>query len=546
MFSARDRPRRTQARHNVFKVATLLKRWRNEFSPCPDLVGILAKQTTVGGFERAFDDIGFSDRLNAQLPLEWGSLINFCSACTEAEKYHLMFTLAPIAFRDSINMDAIRAFVAFAILGELKIISPPVWPAYTNFSPNFIPAVGHLESLLEDYRSPFVPDDRYLLLEHSSHKLRRVLDGERRDHERRTAQDCKILATLLLKQWPCAKPSVQEPPVPLLMNISEAMEAIIPEWLRWFQNHELSLFLEDVRAVFVRHDAGQTLVELPNAKEHSSDYFPTRIRGEEILSLAQVLIKPCPLAIDEKIRRRMTSVDDLASCQKLSWPVKKIVQQHGGTFKKEEVSCEIKELELIAQRMIKLSSNVKKQYGMDLKRSLNALKRTRNAQKHNVTIPAYHELVEDIQRQEKDVNDLFFSIFESLKSQNPKTKWMAFGGLLPTITPITLLEQISSTSGNRIGSSLVRAISIFGVSITKLQRLLRIRDAYLKKDEQRLTGEHTNLGHTNWDPLQQLDWLLLEIDANIMLREDQVEVANATIAPPNGSNSVLQLMMGRG
>ncbi|KAM4066192.1 hypothetical protein HRG_000332 [Hirsutella rhossiliensis] len=53
-------------------------------------------------------------------------------------------------------------------------------------------------------------------------------------------------------------------------------------------------------------------------------------------------------------------------------------------------------------------------------------------------------------------------------------------------------------------------------------------------------------GHNNWDPIQFPDWLLLEIESNILIRREQIEVAKAIISPPSSSNSVLQLNMGRG
>jgi hypothetical protein len=90
------------------------------------------------------------------------------------------------------------------------------------------------------------------------------------------------------------------------------------------------------------------------------------------------------------------------------------------------------------------------------------------------------------------------------------------------------------------------ALVDYAVSITFLQRLLRIEDAHLKDNSQTLLEEQKNSGHDNWQPLKNPDWLLLEIDANILIRHDQVDVALATISPTSGSNSVLQMNMGQG
>jgi hypothetical protein len=78
-----------------------------------------------------------------------------------------------------------------------------------------------------------------------------------------------------------------------------------------------------------------------------------------------------------------------------------------------------------------------------------------------------------------------------------------------------------------------------------LVRLLRIDYARQKGNQQQLEEEQENLGHRNWKPIDRPDWLLLEIDANMLIRPGQVDVALATISPVSKSNSVLQMNMGQ-
>ena len=59
-----------------------------------------------------------------------------------------------------------------------------------------------------------------------------------------------------------------------------------------------------------------------------------------------------------------------------------------------------------------------------------------------------------------------------------------------------------------------------------------------------LGGDRENLNVLEVHKL--MNWLLLEIDANIQIRNDQVDVALATISPASQSNSVLQMNMGQG
>lgn len=58
--------------------------------------------------------------------------------------------------------------------------------------------------------------------------------------------------------------------------------------------------------------------------------------------------------------------------------------------------------------------------------------------------------------------------------------------------------------------------------------------------------EEQNVGHTNWSPQKHPDWLLLEIESSILIRETQVDVARSIASPQSGRNSVLQMNMGQG
>ncbi|KAK1447923.1 hypothetical protein CMEL01_09762 [Colletotrichum melonis] len=56
----------------------------------------------------------------------------------------------------------------------------------------------------------------------------------------------------------------------------------------------------------------------------------------------------------------------------------------------------------------------------------------------------------------------------------------------------------------------------------------------------------SNLSNSKSLPSEHPDWLLLEIEANLMIRPDQVDVVLATVSPASGCNSVLQMNMGQG
>lgn len=90
-----------------------------------------------------------------------------------------------------------------------------------------------------------------------------------------------------------------------------------------------------------------------------------------------------------------------------------------------------------------------------------------------------------------------------------------------------------------------KAIVSYGLAITSLQRIVRVYHALLRGNFQALHDELYSCGHENWEPMELPDWLLLEIDSNILIRAEQAVVARAMINPELG-NGVLQLSMGKG
>lgn len=61
-----------------------------------------------------------------------------------------------------------------------------------------------------------------------------------------------------------------------------------------------------------------------------------------------------------------------------------------------------------------------------------------------------------------------------------------------------------------------------------------------------MQGELENPGHVGWDPLARPDWLLLEVENSILIRQEQAEIVDQMISPSSGINSLMQLNMGQG
>ncbi len=507
------------------------------------------------GYGHAFDKVLLSDLMSIHFPRDWGALATFCRKSEFKDMYQLMFMFAVMSFRDGVDMNVLRTLVAFAVLGDLKILDPPKWPSYKGFRPEQIPTADYLVQYMKPFCVPYPGDLRSTFHLSLSAKQRRVFEAAERAHEQQVEHDCQALAYHLLEQWPCPEPTIEAFAASEMVHAGEALGLIRPEWLRLSQNLELSDHIQAVQRVLDDHRAmGKT--ELPELHNKDQKLLRTRCREGQFPSLSrQLLRKIGPIKsnqLNPKPPNRESTHTATPNHQSITSSRDK--ENHPGGSRQSyqpesnipSDSGEMQELDSIIRDITNSPSTLQQQYGQDMMQSLDALRVLKavpdwedgpvHRRKFAAELPAMQSLV----------RGCFDQLCKALQSDDSRAQWLKEGGLWPCITPVTLLEQLRSTSNAVFGSNMKESLIAYAVAITHLQRHLRIENARRKADNQKFDDERKNPGHVNWRPLEYPDWLLLEIDADILIRQDQVDVALATISPASGANSVLQMNMGQG
>lgn len=543
-YAVRGCDRDSQRRRNVFESVSLLRSWPTSMYTTSDLSGILQNWPSIRGFDQIFDPALLTGFLNMQPAVEWGSMVNFCRHSKREDVHRLMFLFALISFGAQADMDSVRVWIAYAVIEDLKSAEPPIWEKYTNFRFNEVPTESYLVELIDKCRAPYPGDERDLLEVQISHKMFKKLQNAQHKHEQSTGQHCTALVQALLRQWPCAEPTEGGLIEPSMLDVPQAMNILCPEWLRLFQNLELSSYIEKVQCVLHDHQVAARF-EVPiisiTSQEISSAGSPDA--GDPI-TLPELMRKPGPPThsaslINEShhtmspvVRKENIPLANTAG--KISKPIS------------PPVSPEACELERILDLHVNSRSVVRQRYGSDLKASLNALKANQTLNERQVDRGFPLNLDAAIVEARENIKQNFIKLCSAIREGDARARWLQYSFIWPCVTPVTLLEQLRSISDTVFGSGMKEGLIVYARSITYLQQLLRMDDAMRRSQSQRLHDEKQNIGHENWDPLEYQDWLLLEVDANILIRRDQVEVALASISPASGSNSVLQMNMGQG
>ena len=363
------------------------------------------------------------------------------------------------------------------------------------------------------------------------------------------------MATFLLEQWPCLKPSLEGLKKALLLDVDKAMRTVCPEWQRLYHNLDLSKNVQQVQKLL---DCRRTEKDIALPPVHPADreVLPLRSRGGEVPTLIEDLIQKAFAkdSLQHPVQFQSGLVRPPAS-QVAQLPSK--LQPKGMRHKSNDPSharrvvgpegASLQELETLIDRFSGSVSSVRHQYGQDLKESLEALRLEQTTAQSVSTEPINtFTLGQDLRNAEVSREQQLQLIKDAFKTNDSRSQWLCSGGLWPEITPVSLLQMLRSSSGLTFGNCMKEAIVDYGLLTAACQRLRRMEDLHLRHKTARLLEEQANTGHENWSPLEKPVWLLLEIEADIYIRRVQVDVANATISPVTGDNSVLQMNMGQG
>lgn len=564
IYRARDRVAKIDMRYSgACEIVTVLRLRPKDLATTPDLCSQLAGSACIAGFFGDMESLSVNDKLTLNVMRSWGQLVRFVSRSPDT--YALMLLLSTLAFHADANRVLIKVLAAFHLFDDLRRLQLPVADEFEHFQPNERPTSDLLARLLKPFQEPPPSDQNAELAAFLSAKDKKKMRLRIEAHEKTVASDTEYFSKFLLSQWPCLEPDTEGLGQALLLDVEGALEAIRPEWRRMFRNLELQKHLNEVQVILDRlsTDAEMPRIEFTDSKailptrsglavtpnlsnllcsfvlstESKPGYAPTRLKGFSPSGNGSV---------------RSQAHTDIGSPPKqppkLTFPLmpKRPARQASGQL----ASSAVTELQSMILRLKQSNSLVQNRYAQGLEDSLVAFRELpplppvpdQDHGRHSQQLSAIQTQVEQLHKQ------LTEALNAPVAQRSAKCiRWLRHGGLWPALTTSALLSRLSTTSPSAsVSPDARRLITLMGKSITELQRQMRLQVHHLRRDVNRLIEELRNEGHGNWDPTEHPDWLLLEIESDIMIRDVQVDVAKATVSPESGLNSLLQMNMGQG
>ncbi|KAJ7483146.1 hypothetical protein FB451DRAFT_1555198 [Mycena latifolia] len=131
----------------------------------------------------------------------------------------------------------------------------------------------------------------------------------------------------------------------------------------------------------------------------------------------------------------------------------------------------------------------------------------------------------------------------------PKTifeQWLYQTGQWPSTGPESLVRQLSREARQVLPESWKINLSRYAEGIAGKQQQRRIAALSRPGSEWVHAREVATRGGEGWDATEHLDWLLVQLDADLLIRAVQASIAEQMMSPEGNKNALMQLNMGEG
>lgn len=355
----------------------------------------------------------------------------------------------------------------------------------------------------------------------------KAADRLRREYGKDKKQAINIFRDRLARQWPCQVPKQpSDYHMEAYIDVARATKSILPSWRIWWANKNFKEYLEGFVAALKK-------VPLKTASIDDrlvSSEQPTKPHHKGFVSVSDIFRHNAPF----------TNNAPASTIQ-------------GLVTKARVETAEMKKLVGIVDFLeSRACFQYERNYLNELRQSLSSLKNNSQNKlaQNDVPTALLQEHLAYCETRHKDIYNSLRSAVQPFSKSKPRSPedtvdailWEA--GHQPRISPVFFLQQLRNSDWSKLSSAWKSAIIQYGLAVTALQKARRLVRS--QSDPVDLLSELENQGHDGWSPHEHPEWLLVECESQIMIREVQQQIAQQMIQPSGDHNAVMQLNMGQG
>ncbi|KAM3439603.1 hypothetical protein MY4824_002595 [Beauveria thailandica] len=531
----------------VYSAVKQLRKGSSKIPPSQSLHPMLKKWQVFDGFSDAFNTLNISRNLSIETCQAFGPLIQLLTSSPNVASDHMaQLSMALFLFGTNRSAKVIEWLVAIGSNISLQAIEPPRIQRLAQFYPDQELDGSVMKQLIISCQESYA---KYMSHMGPSRKARRAAAPNLELYNHGIEQDAQRIASWLESAWPDDLPLTDRLFIKgcdgLELTIVSAKKTYIflePELQRLAQNRALSEYIRLLEAVaqLIRNDSDNDsdTESVPSTGTCQSPLFIQEASGFTVPSLTEVVLH-CREHADLNPGHShpgRQSIPDVSGQADTASILKRL----------PAISKELSILNDIVQPFKTSQNMIQQQYGQDLEESIVAMAVSLEKPRAPSLALSQDSLDSQIENNSLILDAQYHSLTQALVPQIACHSWLKMGQLWPCDSLVAVLEQLRLENYKCFSPSMQKALISLGSLITSLQRLQRIEDAKMLHDDKKLVEESQSVGHSNWSPADYPEWLLLEIDNNILIRPLQVDVAKAIISPHSGHNSVLQMNMGTG
>jgi hypothetical protein len=423
----------------------------------------------------------------------------------------LMVWTATMSYSEKYDPQIVQALLA---LGCSPSVTSAPLPPKTSFDleKGYDIQNQELESLACTFVTAFERSPEVYLPPLAYEKHESALNRRRQVYRDNQAQAIADLRHYLSSQWPCkapATPTRVQTKICTYINVEEVMSSVRPKWTEWYENLQFKRYLDTLVSRL------SSLPVAAVAPVRAAPNIPPRHSGRRasgFVSIMDLFSGPAPrfhrlppLILRGLVQRTIKNADAssklaeiveiLDSKAKLEFEHRYLgelrdsissLHDHGDTKLNEKQS--VRREPIFEQHLTSCESRVVEMYRLLVAMTLQSTKRV-----SNVKVPrTVHYILER-------------------------------SGFLPRVTPVFFLQQLKSSQWVFLPEEWRCAIVSYGLAITAAQQARRL--VQFQSSPVDLLRELKNFGNDTWDPRSYPDWLLLECESEIMIRDTQQRIA---------------------
>jgi len=555
VYASRDITTDSDRGRRAFIAATMITRDQDALhTPIPDLKASLMsgglKVTAVTGVKHDFDssslqfDTSWLHESSKILPRDWCSVYQCLSVSgANLNKYDIMAWLSTMAYAGSADMNAVQAL---ALIYRCRSLFMAQVPAFSTINPtrgetwngsqlkSRIAVAAKNISLCPEQN--IERKHRESIKRHAARAREPWL--ENRD---RAIQE---VVTALRSQIPSQTPTIPSSThIATYLDTTVVKAQVSDRYKSWRENRAFASYLREVSLVM----AGRRVVAVPERRW-------TFVQPQALHQLSGSDRYMQPGAIFAQIVPTMADSDGLFVHEEevdlLPPPVTPLVTllEQAAHRGKKRVSPKMEDLCQTLKYLARPKAICEREYVKALRASCIALAayegnvKSLKAEIYDNTKTGFERY---LQACEDYLKSLELVMLRAVGKDDGTSKDLALHlQQTPRLVPTFWLGCLNRAQFAKLNESWKSMIIRYGLAVTQLHRAQRLVAVSNKPTE--LAEELSHVGHTNWDPREFPETLLLEVESGIMLREVQEIIARHMRAPIDGLNTVLQLNMGEG